>query len=623
MRTPPSSISSAPARGRATFLALEAVRQQELPLLVDVAQREGVVGLARDLVRCADAVRPAIEYALAGVVVADSLRTAQRLAREFSHATVVTLAGEVARDAAITGGSRERRQGPLARRVAIADLQRKLVGAQAAAAASDAALARSREAHAHAGDAAEEAARAQSEALARKQDVLVGLERSAGEAAGLTRQIASLTVERDAAHLSLEKIAAEWRTHDERTTKARAAVEALEKELREAAAVSDALQASLRELREQHRTAAQEAAALVERVAQTGDDVEQARAAVVERRTVHATRLREAADIKEERERADAELATARERRAVVDAALLEIEHASEALVARRDELMTSVRETEERLAAQVAQMQERSLELERTRIRLAEIDAEMSVLQQTFAQNPATPQECDDVAARYAAYQDDADADIRKLRDELARLGGVNLNALEDQSALLERRDFLRKQLDDLEGARRSILAVIAEIDAESVRQFNAVFEKVAVAFSEMFGRLFAGGVGKMWLTASDDPAQAGVEIAAQPPGKKMQSLNALSGGERALTAVALIFAIVSVRPSPFYVFDEIDAALDEANIGRFGTVLTEFANRAQIIIITHNKATMTLADRIYGVTMGEPGVSNLLSLALEQVGA
>jgi chromosome segregation protein len=186
-----------------------------------------------------------------------------------------------------------------------------------------------------------------------------------------------------------------------------------------------------------------------------------------------------------------------------------------------------------------------------------------------------------------------------------------------------LERREFLRTQLGDLEAARASILSSIAEIDAESVKQFNATFEKIAQAFSETFAKLFTGGVGKIWLAESDDPTQAGIEVAAAPPGKKMQSLNLLSGGERAMTAVALIFAILQVRPSPFYIFDEIDAALDEANIGRFGSLLGEVAQRAQTIIITHNKATMTLADRIYGVTMGEPGVSNVLSLALEQVSA
>jgi chromosome segregation protein len=560
---------------------------------------------------------------LANVIVVDTLTTAQKLAHEFPHATVVTLAGELARNAAITGGSREDDKGPLARRAAIVDLERTLSAAQAAAAASEAALAQARAALDEAGRVAEQAAQAALDAHGRKQDALIALERGAAESAAHERQIAALEAESDEARIALEKIAAQWRAHDERAVAARAAVDALEAERRTAATASDTLQKTLNELRELHRAAAAESAALVERVALAGDDVERARADVIERRKAHAARLEAVEHAKAERERAEKDLAAADARRTEADAGLSETEREAEALRAKRDGLAASARELEEKVNAEQAQSKERSLELERHRIRLAEIDAELSVLQQTFAQNPATPQECDDVAARYATFEGDADADIRRLRDELARLGGVNLNALEDQAALLERRDFLRKQLGDLEQARASILAVIAQIDAESVRQFNAIFEKVAVAFSEMFSRLFAGGVGKMWLAESEDPAQAGVEIAAQPPGKKMQSLNALSGGERSLTAVALIFAILSVRPSPFYIFDEIDAALDEANIGRFGQVLTEFANRAQIVIITHNKATMTLADRIYGVTMGEPGVSSLLSLALEQVGA
>jgi chromosome segregation protein len=167
--------------------------------------------------------------------------------------------------------------------------------------------------------------------------------------------------------------------------------------------------------------------------------------------------------------------------------------------------------------------------------------------------------------------------------------------------------------------------LASIAQIDAESLRKFNETFEKVAVAFSETFTRLFNGGNAKIWVAEAEDPTEAGIEISAQPPGKKMQNLNLLSGGERALTAVALIFATLQVRPSPFYIFDEIDAALDEANVGRFGVQLSELAGngRSQIIIITHNKATMTLVDRMYGVTMSEPGVSNVLSLSLERAGA
>ena len=608
--------------GRATFLPLDEVRQQELALL-DVGQRDGVIGHARELVRCSDEVRPAVEYALAGVVVVDSLPTAAKIARAFAHATVVTLSGEVARGASLTGGSREDERGPLARRAAIAQLERAKAQADDAAHASEAALAQARQAVERASAAADQAVAHRNDAQARRLDALVALERAGAERAALAQAAAALEKELDEARVALENVDTQYRTHGERTAAGRAAIDAVEAERRSVSGKTGALQRALGELREQHRAAAAEAAALVERVAQAGDDVEQARARLVERRDAHAARLDAVARAREGRVVAQRELDAAREKRAQVDHALLDTERDAQTLRETRDALAGRVRELEERLAAEQSQTKERSLELERHRIRVAEVDAELSVLAQQFAQNPATPQECDDVAARYASYEGDADSDIRRLREELARLGGVNLNALEDQTALLERRDFLRKQLGDLEQARASILSVIAEIDAESVRQFNAVFEQVSAAFSEMFVRLFAGGVGKMWLETSDDPALAGVEIAAQPPGKKMQSLNALSGGERSLTAVALIFAILKVRPSPFYIFDEIDAALDEANIGRFGQVLTDFAGRAQIVIITHNKATMTLADRIYGVTMGEPGISNLLSLALEQVGA
>ena len=609
--------------GRATFLALDAVRQQELPLLVEVGKRDGVVGHARDLVRCSDDIRPALEYALANVIVADALVLATKLAREFPHAMVVTLAGDVAQSASVTGGSRDDERGPLSRRAAIDALQRAHGAAQNEAALAEQALARARRALDEAMAAADGSLARRNETQTQRLDAFVAVERAAAEIVALEQQSSSLEKQLEEARAALENVEAQWRTHGQRHEQGRAAIDAVETERASAARASDELQHALDDLREQHRAAAASAAGLVERVAQAGDDVEQARARLTQRRDAHAQRLAAVAASKDDETTTRGELETARRRRAEVDAAQLDTERDAQALRETRDAFVTKVRELEERLNVEQSDTKERSLELERQRIRLAEIDAELAVLAQQFAQNPATPQECDEVAERHAEYDGDVDADIRRLREELARLGGVNLNALEDQAALLERRDFLRTQLMDLERARASILQVIADIDAESVRQFNAVFEKVSVAFSDMFSRLFAGGVGKIWLAESDDPALAGVEIAAQPPGKKMQSLNALSGGERSLTAVALIFAILSVRPSPFYIFDEIDAALDEANIGRFGQVLTEFANRAQIVIITHNKATMTLADRIYGVTMGEPGVSNLLSLALEQVGA
>jgi chromosome segregation protein len=402
-------------------------------------------------------------------------------------------------------------------------------------------------------------------------------------------------------------------------------VEELEAQRREALAAADALAKELAQTRASHRAAAAAAAALVERVAQQSDDVEIARAELERSQTRRKDRVAQLQSMRAERQQSADEASRLAAARAEAEKALATV--AAELVDARerRDARTVRTRELEEAYASEEQHSREQSSELERLRIRLAEIDAELAVLQETFSQHPATEHECAEVEERYHDFDADADAQVRRLREELVRLGNVNLNALEDRAATTERCEFLRQQLRDLEAARTGILASIAEIDAESLRKFNETFEKVAVAFSETFTRLFNGGNAKIWVAEAEDRTEAGIEISAQPPGKKMQHLNLLSGGERALTAVALIFATLQVRPSPFYIFDEIDAALDEANVGRFGVQLAELARngRSQIIIITHNKATMTLVDRMYGVTMSEPGVSDVLSLSLERAGA
>jgi chromosome segregation protein len=609
--------------GRATFLPLDLARQVALPLVRDASASAGFVGRAADLVACDDSVRGALDHLLRDVVVVDTLDTALRLAPTLLPATIVTLAGEVVRNASITGGASEADTGPLARRAQIVQLSQASTTAEEAVHAAESAWGEARKAAAQASAAAERAADSHIEAQLRRRDDIAARERAEVEAARYHQQIEATAGERErsarevrAAEEVLERVAST-------ASASRAAANALEDERRASATRADELQSTVSGLRDAHRRAAAEAAGLVERVAQAGDDVESARSDVIAARTHREERIEALGAARGEREQNKEELTQISRRRSESDAALAALQAEADAARAERDRLTARARALEEQVNAQSAQRQARSLESERHRIRLAEIDAEIAMLAESFAQNPATQEECDAVAARYAEYDGDADAEIRRLRDELARLGNVNLNALEDQAALEERREFLLRQLADLESARASILSVIADIDAESVRQFNATFERIAAAFGATFSRLFNGGIGKIWLADSDDPTQAGIEVAAQPPGKKMTSLNLLSGGERAMTAVALIFAILSVRPSPFYIFDEIDAALDEANVGRFGSALADVARDAQTIIITHNKATMTLADRIYGITMGEPGSSSVLSLALEKIGA
>ena len=244
--------------------------------------------------------------------------------------------------------------------------------------------------------------------------------------------------------------------------------------------------------------------------------------------------------------------------------------------------------------------------------LRLAEIDAELGMLAAQFAQNPATAEECADVETRYANERDDPAAEITRLREELARLHNVNLNAEAEIAELAERDAFLRAQLDDLASARETLLASIREIEASSQVQFNETFAAVKAAFENVYGRLFPGGEAKMWQTNPELLSETGIEISVQPPGKKMMPLTALSGGERAMAASALIFALIEVKPSPFYLLDEVDAALDDANVERFSQVVRELGKRAQLLLVTHNKKTMELAERMYGVTMSEPGISS-----------
>jgi chromosome segregation protein len=209
----------------------------------------------------------------------------------------------------------------------------------------------------------------------------------------------------------------------------------------------------------------------------------------------------------------------------------------------------------------------------------------------------------------------------IQRLRAQLRAVGPVYPQAEADYTELRERHTFLTSQLADLEAAERSLLQGIEELDVVICERFQATFHQVAQEFSRYFSTFFGGGQAKLVLTTPDDYRTAGVDIVAQPPGKRLQNLSMLSGGEKALTAVALLFAFLQTNPSPFCVLDEVDAMLDEANVGRFVSTLQELAQRSQFIVITHNRCTIEVSDAIYGVSMGEDSVSHVLSLRLSDV--
>jgi chromosome segregation protein len=228
-----------------------------------------------------------------------------------------------------------------------------------------------------------------------------------------------------------------------------------------------------------------------------------------------------------------------------------------------------------------------------------------------------AAPEDADETPASTGP---ELEASIRGLRRRIRELGAVNEEAAADYLESKERFDFLDTQVTDLRDAETTLLEALEQLRQLVREQFRTTFQAVNADFQVYFRTFFGGGQARLALTEPEDYGESGVDIIAQPPGKRLQNLAMLSGGERSMTAVALLFALLESKPAPFCVLDEVDAALDEANVGRFSEALSRLAGRNQFLVITHNRGTVQAADQIYGVSMTADGVSNVLSMRLSE---
>ena len=212
----------------------------------------------------------------------------------------------------------------------------------------------------------------------------------------------------------------------------------------------------------------------------------------------------------------------------------------------------------------------------------------------------------------------EEREAELERVRQALRALGEVHLGAIEEYEEVSERNRYLGEQKADLELSIERLRGAIARINRTSRDRFRETFEAIDKVFQTVFPKMFEGGRAHLSLTESEDVLEAGIEISAQPPGKKLQNVNLLSGGEKSLTAMALLVAVFTVKPSPFFLLDEVDAALDDANANRFNTLLREMSKTSQFLMITHNKQSIEIADALFGVTMQEPGLSKLVTVDL-----
>jgi chromosome segregation protein len=602
-------------------ILLDRLTSAPLPLKYDHAP--GFVACAADWVSCAAEFRPLAQHLLGRTIVVETLDVALRLAGEaLTGCTFVTLAGEmVGSDGRLTIGAGHVTTGLISRKAEIRqvrgeldDCESRLVGLtrgknELDAAASDAELQRSGLLQRIAATQREHAdtrheltrTRESHERLDREERLLLD------ELAGVQRGVAEVEGRSQTLVTEQEQVSAAETSHEARIAALAEGV------ARDAAAA---------------QTAAEECtAALVER----GRVVERRRGA---EQALADLRAR-CATLERERQSAAEEAAAAAEQITVAERELEQarVEHAALSADCDRQRAQTLVlraqrqeqrqrlegcaaaeRETQRRLEEIEAAWHARQVELRECEVRMENLVARV---QDELALG------LPDLYARYQHAEQDWEAiknEIEELKGKIARLGNVNLDALAELEELTPRYEHLVAQRTDLTDAVTRLEALIAELDQESQQRFGAAFAEIREHFQEMFRKIFGGGKADVYLEDPERPLECGIEIVARPPGKEPQTLTLLSGGEKTMTAVALLMAVFRSRPSPFAFLDEVDAALDEANIERFNNVLQEFLTRSQFVVITHNKRTMASADVLYGVTMEEPGVSKRMSVRFEE---
>ncbi|HUU43304.1 MAG TPA: AAA family ATPase, partial [Planctomycetota bacterium] len=337
------------------------------------------------------------------------------------------------------------------------------------------------------------------------------------------------------------------------------------------------------------------------------DEIEQLRTNIEESE-------RKETESREEIARRETELTDLRRREQEQQGVVLGLTNRREELRAEMGALEKTARELKHRVGEVDADLGDLRLEVQELKLRM---DGLVERVQEEYQL---------DLPAMYQTYQpeemnwEEVAARIEDLRQKIANMGNVNLDAIDSEDELQQRAEFLNGQRSDLAEAKHKLEDIIQRLNKQSLEMFMQSFAVVRANFQEMFRKLFGGGKADLFLEDEQDVLESGIEIIARPPGKEPRSISLLSGGEKVMTAVALLFAIFKARPSPFCILDEVDAALDEANIGRFANILQGFLEHSQFIIITHSKRTMAIADVIYGITMQDTGVSKKISVKFEE---
>ncbi|MRN55208.1 chromosome segregation protein SMC [Paenibacillus monticola] len=610
--------------GRATFLPLDVIRPRQISGsdrgLVEDA--DGFVGIGSDLVGFDDKYASIVGSLLGNVVIAESLEQANRIAAKCQYRfRVVTLEGDVVNaGGSMTGGSQHKKSNSLlSRKRQLDQLSGEIEESERQIAKLNQSISRLREEQENATVKLEELRRDGDEKRLEEQRVSGDLKQLEQELRHVLEQVESAGAERS----SFES---EVRGLEEARKLATAELERLVKEEQEAheeirnaestrkanESAKEELQGKLTGMKVAEGKLDQEIFSLEEQLRRLRQDVGSQDKELRQNRSLLDTIEQDLVNNTLEAVQQKESLNSNRLKKEATSGTL-DLARAERSALTRKLELAEGETK-DQRQALRVVEDKLRS-----TEVSVGRLDVELDNILRKLSEDYELSYEL--AKQRYPVPEDvpAAQADVQRLKRSISALGEVNLGAIEEYQRVHERFTFLSGQKDDLVEAKTTLYHVIHEMEEEMSKRFKQTFDAIRREFGTVFSKLFGGGRADLMLLDPEHMLDTGIDIVAQPPGKKLQNLQLLSGGERALTAMALLFAILQVKPVPFCVLDEVEAALDEANVVRFAQYLREFSEQTQFIVVTHRKGTMEEADVLYGVTMEEGGVSKLVSVRLE----
>ena len=607
--------------GRATFLPLSAISGRDIKADNTLANEKGAIGFANQLIECDSEFYELARYLLGRILVVDNIDNALAIARRHNHSVrIVTLEGDMlSPGGSMSGGAFKNSSNLLGRRREIEELETSVAGSEKKLKSLETELSNAREklsvvrneleqlkTELQEKQLAENTSSMNLEAAERKQEELNrAYTNSKRESEEIEVSVQQINAEIDACKIAL----AESERHDKELTDKinsdNAKIEQNKAELAARQAEAEKRHIELANFSQQDTFAEENIKRVLREISRLND---------------------EADEIKDSLGSADDEIREKKENIAKIGETIA----AAEAKIAEYAGITAKEREERDKV-----QEKQRELFTKREEIsgRINTLDKECLRISSRIEKIETMRDERIDymwneyelTLIRAAELRDESlnNSDVLRksitgLKADIKKLGDVNVNAIEDYKEISERYIFLKTQHDDLITARDTLIKVIDELDTGMRTQFIEKFQEIKVEFDKVFKELFGGGRGTLELEEDVDILEAGIKIISQPPGKKLQNMMQLSGGEKALTAISLLFAIQNLKPSPFCLLDEIEAALDDSNVVRYARYLHKLTKNTQFIVITHRRGTMAAADRLYGITMQEKGVSTLVSVDL-----